>query len=154
MYTCASCKKQIDAEPAVKNACGSFCPECRTVISEIQKQAITAKKEARALERTCNWCGTHITANNAPSGKCDGYVCRQCETRRDWLLSAIRLSDHAAKYVARTEERERPGREDRERAMKAKAGHKLAADGTPFGFDERLNRIELMLNKFSKALGV
>ena len=108
--------------------------------------------EARQIAAQC-WCGEKITPATMQAGKDDENVCQPCTTRRDWLLKAIRLSDRPARYVARTEERERPMREEREKAMQA-AKPPVAAETVPNEAEARLRRLELMLNKLTQALGV
>ena len=151
MYTCSMCKKATEGEVAFKNGAGSFCPECKAIIHA--RAAEGARARSAALNGHCVWCGEKITPANMQAGKDDENVCQPCTTRRDWLLKAIRLSDRPARYVARTEERERPMREEREKAMQA-AKPPVAAETVPNEAEARLRRLELMLNKLTQALRV
>ena len=155
MYTCGMCKKSVEGEVAFKNAAGSFCPECKAIIHA--RAAEGARARRAALNGHCIWCCEKITPDKMQSGKDDENVCQPCTTRRDWLLKAIRLSDRPARYVARTEERERPMREEREKATQAAQAAKptvTATDALPNEAEARLRRLELMLNKLTQALGV
>ena len=151
MYTCGMCKKSVEGEVAFKNGAGSFCPECKAVIHA--RAAEGARARSAALNGHCVWCGEKITPATMQAGKDDENVCQPCTTRRDWLLKAIRLSDRPARYFARTEERERPMREEREKAMQA-AKPPVSAETAPNEAEARLRRLELMLNKLTQALGV
>ena len=151
MYTCSMCKKAVEGEVAFKNGAGSFCPECKAIIHA--RAAEGARARSAALNGHCVWCGEKITLATMQAGKDNENVCQPCTTRRDWLLKAIRQSDRPARYVARTEERERPMREEREKAMQA-AKPPVAAETVPNEAEARLRRLELMLNKLTQALGV
>jgi len=153
MYTCSMCKQQFDGDAAFKNACGEFCADCKATIHARSSRG--AKERNQAMKGHCLWCGERITPAKMQAGKDDENVCLPCSTRRDWLLRAIRLSDRPAKYVARTEERERPLREERQKVMRS-ASHRnpeeagAAADGQ----EQRLCRLEAMLTKLTQSLGV
>jgi DNA-directed RNA polymerase subunit RPC12/RpoP len=151
MYTCSMCKKAMEGEVAFKNRAGSFCPECKAIIFARSAEGMRARRAA--LNGYCLWCGKKITPATMQACKENDHVCLSCATRRDWLLKAIRLSDRPARYVARTEERERPMREEREKAMQA-AKPPVAAETVPNEEEARLRRLELMLNKLTQALGV
>ena len=151
MYTCGMCKKSVEGEVAFKNGAGSFCQSCKAIIHA--RAAEGARARIAALDGHCVWCGQKITPATMQPGKENDHVCQPCTTRRDWLLKAIRLSDRPARYVARTEERERPMREEREKAMQA-FQPPVAAETVPNEAEARLRRLELMLNKLTQALGV
>jgi DNA-directed RNA polymerase subunit RPC12/RpoP len=152
MYTCSMCKNETEGKVAFKNGAGSFCPECKAIIHARSAEGVRAR--SAALNGHCVWCGEKITPSKMQVGKEDENVCYPCTTRRDWLLKAIRLSDRPARYVARTEERERPMREEREKAAQAAAQPKPVAENVPNEQEARLRRLELMLNKLTQALGV
>jgi len=151
MYTCSMCKKTTDGDVAFKNAAGSFCAECKAIIHSRAAQA--SKARAHVLGGFCIWCGEKITAATMQTGKDDENVCQPCTTRRDWLLKAIRLSDRPARYVARTEERERPMREERAKATQV-ANMPLFEKTTHNDAETRLRRLEEMIGKLTNALGV
>lgn len=152
MYKCSMDGNNHDGEPALKNACGTFCPECKAKIHA--KAAEGVKERIESLNGCCIWCGEKITEAN-PSGKshegCN--IHETCEQKRDWVLKCIRHSDKMAKYVARTEERERPMREEREKAKRS-AEQPTMAETVPTEQEARLRRVELMLNKLVNSLGV
>ena len=151
MYTCSMCKKATDGDVAFKNAAGSFCKECKAIIHS--RAAEASKARSHAPNGCCRWCGEKITTATMQTGKDDEHVCQPCTTRRDWLLNAIRHSDRPARYVARTEERERPMREERAKAMQA--ANMPLFEGTAHNDAEtRLRRLELMIGKLTNALGV
>lgn len=153
MYTCGMCKKSVEGEVAFKNGAGSFCPECKAIIHA--RAAEGARARSAKLNGNCVWCGEKITPSD-PAGKsheaCNIHVA--CEARRDWILKCIRFSDKLAKYVARTEERERPMREEREKALQSAKPTVVATEAMPNEAEARLRRLELMLNKLTQALGV
>ncbi len=155
MYRCNMCKQVKEGEPAFKNGAGLFCEQCKTIIHERAKTALEKKVAERA--GNCVWCGELITSANAQKGKEDEHVCLRCEKNRDWLLKAVRWSERPARYVARIEERERPLREEREKAkaMQEAAQPKLKLDNLELpGQEDRLRRVELLLSKLTEALGV
>ena len=152
MYTCTGCKKQFADSPAITNACGSFCAQCKAQM--IEKSANSRHETSRALNGCCLWCGEKITPELALSGHPDENVCKLCRGHREWLLKVIRLSDRPIKYANRTEERERPLREEREKFMIATAKTKSAVATETTESDARLLRLEGMLDKLTKALGV
>jgi hypothetical protein len=154
MYTCGMCKKRVEGEVALKNGAGSFCSECHAIIRERSAEGMRAR--SAALNGHCIWCGEKITKANPAGGggsHASVNVHLACERNRDWALKCIRHSDRIARYVARTEERERPLREEREKAMRA-AKPSIAAESVPSDDEARLRRLELMLNKLTQALGV
>ncbi len=150
MYTCSMCKKETDGEVAFKNAAGTFCRECK---STIHARAAEASRSRDTANGCCRWCGEKITPATRQAGKHDENVCQPCCTKRDWLLKAIRLSDRPARYVARTEEREGPMREERAKAMKT-ANMPLFEEAAKNDAESRLRRLELMIGKLTNALGV
>ena len=152
MYTCNMCKKSVEGEVAFKNGAGSFCPGCKAIIHARAAEGMRARSASH--NGHCVWCGEKITPATMQAGKEDENVCQPCTTRRDWLLKAIRLSDRPARYVARTEERERPMREEREKATRAAKPTVSAAESVPSESEARLLRLELMMNKLTQALGV
>lgn len=153
MYTCGMCKKSVEGEVAFANNAGNFCRECKAIIHARAAEGTRAR--SAALNGHCVWCGEKITPK-APAGKshkgCNIHLA--CEARRDWILKCIRFSDKLAKYVARTEERELPMREERKKAMQAAKPTVAAAEAVPNEAEARLRRLELMLNKLTQTLGV
>ena len=155
MYTCSKCKKEFEDLPAFNNACGSFCNGCKAEIHAASAAGLREKNKA-TYNGHCVWCGDCLNETNMQSGKTDENVCQSCAKKRDWLLKAIRLSDRPYKYVSRTEERERPQREERNRmiiAANAKQEKPLQPE-LPSDAEARMRRLELMLNKLTSALGV
>jgi hypothetical protein len=144
---CSCCKKEM-ISPKITNAAGSFCEACYN--DWVAKGRQTRERNKAMYGGYCIWCGDRITPDIMQKHFPDANVCQPCCNRRDWLLAAIRLSDHPAKYVARIEEKEKEGREQREKIIMS--AEKPA--NAPSDDEARLRRIELMLNKFSKALGV
>ena len=153
MYTCNRCKKDIQGEVAFKNAAGSFCPDCKAIIHARAAEGTRARNAL--LNGGCIWCGEKITPSN-PAGKshegCNIHL--ECEARRDWMLKCIRFSSKLAKYVARTEERERPLREEREKVARFTKPTVAEDHSAPTEADARLLRLESMMNKLTRALGV
>ncbi len=155
MYNCSRCKNTFADEPALSNACGSFCGQCK---ADIHASSVESNKgRTKKLSGFCVWCGEKLTPNIVHASHEGDNVCKSCELRREWLLKAIRLSDRPSKYVARVEDRERPLREERENARKAIAETNkpkaLESSGTTES-EARLLRLEGMLDKLTKALGV
>jgi len=144
MYKCAMCKKEFDGEPALENGCGMFCAECKAIIHKRAERSL--RKRGLSLNGRCLWCGEMITDATRETGKEDEHVCKFCSTNRDWLLKTIRMSSHQARYVARTEKREAPMREERERAERAAAKEKHeSARGQKDDDASRIDRIERLL---------
>ena len=156
MYTCSMCKQAKEGEVAFKNGAGSFCRQCKKIIHARAAEGFRARRAA--LKGRCVWCGEEITPHN-PAGKshkgCSIHV--QCEARRDWILQCIRFSDKLVKYVVRTEERERPMREERQKQKEMMAEKPKLVEYAGRSTNEaeaRLLRLERMLNKLTQALGV
>ena len=150
MYKCSMCKQETDGEVAFKNAAGTFCRECKSII---HARAAEASRQRDTANGWCRWCGKKITPATMQAGKHNENICQPCSTRRDWLLKAIRLSDWPARYVARTEEREHQMREERAKSMKT-ANMPLFEEAAKNDADSRLRRLELMIGKLTNALGV
>ena len=148
-YTCCMCKESFGGTPAWENNCGVFCPKCKQDVHERAKAGYKARKNA--VNGYCIWCGQQITEATKQSGK-NVNVCMPCENRREWLLTAIRLSERPARYVARVEEREAPLRAEREKIMQNSEPAK--AHAMPSEQDARLARLERMMNKLVESLGV
>lgn len=163
MYTCKMCKGMFGGEPALKNAAGEFCFECKATIRA--RIADGTRARGLALNGCCMWCGEKITDKNRvarandPDKRGEKHVCSDCSVNRDWLLKCIRFSDKASKYAARAEDREREGREERN---KRQSENRSVCDvikesqfqGQPSEQEARLSRVEMMLNKLTQALGV
>jgi hypothetical protein len=117
MYTCCRCKNTFDGTPALKNACGAFCPECRPV---------SVGRGHSTISENCIGCGEKMTdSDRKRNGKDHSNICAECVSLRDsQLLRRIRASDWLFKYVTRAEERERPARESMIRAAKKSATEK------------------------------
>lgn len=162
VYKCVMCKKDFSGEPALKNAIGCFCFECRRIMKE--RQAVGTKK--RYKNRHCDggcycaWCGKKITNENAYHSTAEDKnrlhgVCRECQNHRDWLLKCIRLSDRPSMYIKFVEEREAPKRIEREALLKAQAVTIVETNNSNSKNDEaRLLRIEKMLNRLTNEFGV
>jgi hypothetical protein len=132
-YYCAMCKNITDGQPARKNAAGSFCQSCSEKINE---RAVLAMR-GRAAKNECAWCGADTSAMKRGAKKAGG-TCNDCEKARERMLLMIRYSDHAAKYVARVEEREKEGRETRAKAAKTAKPEPSKAETVDY---ERLVRL-------------
>lgn len=143
-YTCAMCKKEFGGKAALANACGTFCAGCTEIMRE--RAVRSFRKRALSLDGRCLWCGETITDATRQVNKDDEHVCKLCRAHRDWLLKAIRVSAHPARYVARTEEREGPMREEREKAERAAAKERYGQDRGQKNDDaSRIDRIEQLL---------
>jgi hypothetical protein len=145
MYFCIKCKEEKQGAPKLTNGVGSFCPDCHQQMLDRSKAAIVERN--RALGDKCLWCGTPGALLVRSDGD-NQRVCKRCQEGRDWLLKCIRNGVHVARYVAKTEKRELPARKlrDEQAAPPAPAVAPVAAE-------DRLNRIEAMLNKLTNALG-
>jgi len=151
MYTCGMCKRSVDGEAALKNRAGSFCAECKVIIHARSIRGV--RERSRAWDGKCGWCRQPITKGPMQPSREGEHVCYRCDRNRKWLLKAIRLSDHPALYVARTEERERPMREERAKAEIA-VKQEIAEESAQSDAEARLLRLERMLKKLTQALGV
>lgn len=119
MYTCVMCKQVKDGEPAMKNGpnhCRFYCSECRTKwINLIAQKRLNHHRLPKVyiagpVIGKCKWCGGKVSAESIEAKQ--GNVCNVCHENRDWLLTCIRYSDHAARYVAKAEEREAKTRKE------------------------------------------
>ena len=138
-YQCSMCKESQDGEPVFVNGAGQFCSNCK---SEIHRRAGDAMRKRRS--DLCRWCECVLTPENSnQSPSRDIGVCKECCSRRDWLLKCIRLSDRPARYVARTEEREKQERDARIAARSAN----LQPTSRQNGDSSRLDRLELMIDR-------
>jgi hypothetical protein len=107
MYTCVRCKEEFEGNAPLINGVGEFCNGCKDVIRI--KSSITRKN--KNPENRCIWCNKKIALDSLQWQQERGTsVCNTCEKNRQWLLECIRFSDRPAKYVARVEEKEKPGR--------------------------------------------
>ena len=108
-FKCAMCKNTFPGKPALRNAAGVFCLKCKR---EIRERVVAGMPQWDGL---CPWCGCKINEKNRCSsgGDHEKHVCKTCDSNRSWLLTCIRHSEKAAKYVERIEEREAPQRQER-----------------------------------------
>lgn len=113
LYRCNMCKHDFKFPAALKNATGTYCKDCREEIFRRMKNAARVGRVARkhANDGKCRWLGCELTDHDIKTY--GGTVCGSCVAHRRWLLTCIRYSPHAAKYVASAEERERDDREQR-----------------------------------------
>jgi hypothetical protein len=154
MYFCIKCKEEKQGAPKLTNGVGSFCPDCHQDMLERSKASIAERNQL--LGDKCIWCGDEGIDIKRPNGDTD-RVCDKCQKGRSWLLSCIRHGERVAKYVAKTEQREAPARKLREKQALPFVPKGERVSFTPVSLhpatEDRLNRIEAMLNKLTNALG-
>jgi hypothetical protein len=146
MYHCKTCKKQLEGEPALINACGSFCANCEIIRKQKMQESILRRNHI--LGGLCMWCGDSIS--KMPIGEKQDHVCDTCKHNRDWLLKCIRFSDKAARYTATREEIESVKRQE---MAKMAARQTEIASIKPNETEARILRMEQMLAKLTSALG-
>lgn len=151
-FTCVKCKGQFAGSPALRNATGCYCESCQDILVERMRSG--AKRYADEQRGICPWCGDQITnANRQRRDGEDSNVCAPCAKNRTWLLNCIRKTDRVAKYVARIEDREKDAR----RANQARAVRQVviaqAITSQPDSRDDRIARLEAMIEKLTNALG-
>lgn len=134
-YKCAHCEEYFSGAPALKNACGVFCAECKSKMMKGLKGPNTFFMGTP--KGVCVWCGGPVDSPDKQR------VCRKCDRNREWLLRCIRNGSYPARYVARVEKREALERAKREenKAEKRTAVPTSAPDQSNV-VEHRLIRIE------------
>lgn len=151
-HTCVTCKKSFYGDPGVTNACGTFCKSCWSNMREKMSQSGGKfSKYKRMGESICIWCGIELDEDSKAGGK--ELVCAPCDKNRRWLLSCIRATPHAAKYVSGVEEREKKARDARIKNMEAAMKQNPATKEEEQGGDDRIDRLEKMMEKLVASLG-
>lgn len=154
------CKQTKSGSPVFENNAGTFCQTCRDEMKRRSVAAVLKKREN--FDGKCMYCGGTIDEKHPSSEMlygAGGYRSHcECDTKRDWVLRCIRHSDKIAKYVEKTEKKEKPLREARlrEAELKSQESAKLRKTGNSKcedSPDERIARLEKMIENLTNALG-
>lgn len=134
MYTCNSCKKNFNNEPAMiggRNHVLKFCQQCKDESRKKANEALKQKYAEIAAQNQCLWCADKLNDSSRSPYKGAGEtvnLCKNCDSRqphRVWLVKCLENSDEILKYI-NNEKRQKQWKQTRE--AKTAARQRKAAE--------------------------
>jgi len=132
----------INGSPERRNV---FCAGCKDEIAQRMVDA-TADRHDNGI---CMWCGDAYTNHDDATD----HVCDDCKRKRDWVQKCGRFSNTIVRYVTNRAKKWEYHRLMMARKVEESKKPESVAHAVVES-DDRLTRLELMMDKLCKSLGV